>query len=254
LGLGLTQYLRFIIAIMNTSPDLPVLVPLQPHVSQQIFHPRFLQPIGRRELAQCLAGLLNELGWVEWDERVVKESLPSENTEAPAKAEEPPVPTGVTMVSHSNGSFGHTWMLKSYPSMITRSCFVDPVTFCSWEGDLCYNFIYRPCATGLELIVKYFVGCELGTANFIQRHFDWCSNSLWYDEIPTPRDPSKTIFFLGGKDSIINAERVKRYLTSHGVRKGLWYDPDGGHGHAMLPSSPAHREILRWITQTEYNA
>jgi hypothetical protein len=25
-------------------------------------------------------------------------------------------------------------MLKGYPKMIGRSCFVDPVTFCSWEG------------------------------------------------------------------------------------------------------------------------
>ena len=56
-------------------------------------------------------------------------------------------------------------MLKEYPDIIGRSCFVDPVTFCSWEGgmliqrlprfllrlvnglDICYNFFYRPCMT-----------------------------------------------------------------------------------------------------------
>lgn len=60
-----------------------------------------------------------------------------------------------------SGSFIHSWMLKAYPELITRSCFIDPVVFCSWEGgmyiflsnavcidvnaciDLCYNFIYR---------------------------------------------------------------------------------------------------------------
>lgn len=58
----------------------------------------------------------------------------------------------------------------------------------------------------MELVIKYFVGTELGVANFLQRHFDWSSNSLWYEEIPAARDPSKTMFFLGGKDAIVNAE------------------------------------------------
>ncbi|KAH9951617.1 hypothetical protein B0H21DRAFT_874266 [Amylocystis lapponica] len=251
LGLGLTQYQRFIVNLLRAAPDHPILVPLQPHVSQQIFHPRFLQPISRHELARSLAGLLDELGWVEWDERVLKESLPTGEKVKIRADTKLPIPTGVTMLSHSNGSFAHAWMLKAYPSMITRSCFVDPVTFCSWEGDLCYNFIYRPCATGLELIIKYFVGSELGTVNFLQRHFDWCSNSLWYEEIPSARDPSKTMFFLGGKDNIISAERVKRYLTSHGVRKGLWYDPHGRHGQAMFPNSPGYKEIMRWLQEAK---
>lgn len=58
---------------------------------------------------------------------------------------------------------------------------------------------------GIELIIKFFVGTELGVANFLQRHFDWYANSLWYEEIPNARDPSKTRFFLGGKDAIVNA-------------------------------------------------
>lgn len=58
----------------------------------------------------------------------------------------------------------------------------------------------------MHLIMRYFVGTELGVANALQRHFDWSSNSLWYEEIPNARDPSKATFFLGGKDSIINAE------------------------------------------------
>lgn len=53
--------------------------------------------------------------------------------------------------------------------------------------------------------MKYFVGTELGVANLLQRHFDWVSNSLWYEEIPNARDPSKTLFVLGGKDSILHS-------------------------------------------------
>lgn len=54
--------------------------------------------------------------------------------------------------------------------------------------------------------MKYFVGMELGVANFLQRHFDWSSNCLWYEEIPNARDPKKTKFFLGGRDDIVDAQ------------------------------------------------
>lgn len=97
-------------------------------------------------------------------------------------------------------------MLKSCPEIVNRSCFVDPVTFCSWEGDVCYNFLYKPCTTGVELVIRYFVGTEVGVANLLQRHFDWLSNSLWFEEIPNARDPQRSLFLLGGKDSIVDAE------------------------------------------------
>lgn len=54
--------------------------------------------------------------------------------------------------------------------------------------------------------MRYFVGTELGIANTIRRHFDWSSNSLWFEEIPNARDPKKTFVVLGGKDVILNAE------------------------------------------------
>jgi len=59
---------------------------------------------------------------------------------------------------------------------------------------------------GIELVMRYFVSTELGVANLIQRHFDWSSNALWYEEIPNAQDASKTLFILGGKDSIMNSE------------------------------------------------
>ncbi|KAI0702899.1 hypothetical protein BC835DRAFT_1320187 [Cytidiella melzeri] len=240
LGLGLTQYKLFLSHLLTAVPDRPVLVPLQPHVSQEIFHPRYLKPMGRHECAKAVASLLVYLGWVN---QPSEESEPEDST----KVDKP----GVTFISHSNGSFLHAWFLKEYPQMVARSCFVDPVTFCSWEGDLCYNFFYRPASSGLELIIQFFVGTELGVANFLQRHFDWNSNALWYEQIPNARDPHKTKFFLGGKDAIVDAHRVKRYLTSHGIRKGLWFDPDGHHGEALLTGGPGHTEILRWMAEKQ---
>jgi len=241
LGLGLTQYKLFLSHFFAAVPDRPILVPLQPHVSQEIFHPRYLNPMGRHESAAAISGLMVKLGWVK---------QPSEESEVEDCCGVDMKP-GVTVLSHSNGSFLHAWLLKTHPRMIARSCFVDPVTFCSWEGDLCYNFIYRPCSSGLELVMKFFVSTELGVANFLQRHFDWNANALWYEQIPNARDPSKTMFFLGGKDAIVNAGRVKRYLTSHGIRKGLWFDPEGQHGQALLTGGPGHTEILRWLGEKE---
>ena len=66
------------------------------------------------------------------------------------------------------------------------------------------------------MIIKFFVGTELGVANFLQRHFDWYANSLWYEEIPNARDPSKTRFFLGGKDAIVNAHVRDDDVPSYG--------------------------------------
>lgn len=54
--------------------------------------------------------------------------------------------------------------------------------------------------------MRYFVSTELGVANLLQRHFDWSSNALWYEEIPNARDHTKTLFVLGGKDDIVNSE------------------------------------------------
>jgi hypothetical protein len=53
--------------------------------------------------------------------------------------------------------------------------------------------------------MRYFVSTELGVANLLQRHFDWSANALWYEDIPNARDASKSLFVIGGKDSIMNA-------------------------------------------------
>ncbi|KAF8551453.1 hypothetical protein OG21DRAFT_1478115 [Imleria badia] len=234
LGIGLMQYKMLIYDLLRNFSDRPIVIPIQPNISQDIFHSRFLNPMNRREMAARLSGLLRELGWVSSSK---DRSLSSSNR----------MSQGIVMLSHSNGSFLHAWFLKAHPEMVARSCFVDPVTFCCWEGDMCYNFLYSRCSTGLDLLMRYFVGTELGIANTIQRHFDWSSNSLWFEEIPNPRDPQKTLVVLGGKDVILNAERIRRYLGSHGVRKGICFDPNGSHGQPFVAGGPAHSAIMSWL-------
>ncbi|KAF8812512.1 hypothetical protein BYT27DRAFT_7182955 [Phlegmacium glaucopus] len=252
LGLGLIQYHILLSHLFEKFVDRPILVPLQPHVSQNIFHPFFLKPLDRHQMADRLAGLIEELGWatlLSRDKNAKEMGFQGEKVESPLTGN---TRRGITMLSHSNGSYTHAWMLKEHPNIITRSCFVDPVTFCSWEGDVCYNFFYRPPTTGIELLMRYFVGSELGVSNLLQRHFCWASNSLWFEEIPNAKDQSKTFFLMGGKDEIVHTERVKRYLTSHGVRKNLWFDPLGRHGQALNRGSPGLKEILRWLSEYEH--
>ncbi|KAF8076473.1 hypothetical protein FPV67DRAFT_1406656 [Lyophyllum atratum] len=246
LGLGLLQYNAVLQHLFQQFPDRPLLILLQPQMSQQIFNSRYLRPMSRHETADRLANLINHLGWVHYPTDGGKGTSDNsiENKEIARK-------TGVTMLSHSNGSYTHAWMLKGHSELIARSCFMDPVTFCSWEGDVCFNFLYRQPKTGMELMMHYFVATELGVSNLLQRHFSWASNTLWYEEIPNARDPTKAFFLLGGKDTLINSERVKRYLTSHGIKQGIWYDPNGHHGQALLPGSRGHFEILRWVREAD---
>ncbi|KAG9097399.1 hypothetical protein FRC06_007587 [Ceratobasidium sp. 370] len=228
LGIGPAQYSMFISCILREFPNRPVLVPLQPHISQAIAHSGHLECLSRTELVSTLRGLLQELGWAQADD-------------------EKSAGCNITFMSHSNGSVPHAWMLKVYPQLLRRNCFVDPVTFCLWEGDVCYNFVYKRPTTGMDILMRYFVGTELGVANHIQRHFDWSANSLWFEEIPAARDVNRTAFFIGGKDSIIDGERVRRYLRSHGVRRGVRFDPEGRHGSALIAGSEGLESVIEWL-------
>lgn len=41
---------------------------------------------------------------------------------------------GIAILSHSNGSIAHGWLIKDCAEMILRNALVDPVVFCLWEG------------------------------------------------------------------------------------------------------------------------
>jgi len=64
LGLGLPQYSTIIYSFLTRLPDRPLFVLLQPHISQQIFHPRFLVPKNKKETMIIMRQLLIDLGWV----------------------------------------------------------------------------------------------------------------------------------------------------------------------------------------------
>lgn len=218
LGFGLLQNHLLVKHLVHSLPTHPILMPLAHHTAQAIFDPRFLKPWNRPQLVSTLVKACERWGFYD-----------------PSKPEGQR--GGVSMLSHSNGSVHHGWVLKDAPWLVRRSCFVDPVVFSLWEGDVCFSFVYRKPRTALEVLLYYFVASEPGIANYIQRHFNWCDNTLFFDDIPNANDASKTAFFIGGKDIIIDAARTRRYLERNGVKKGLHWDANGGHGDGLLGDS-----------------
>ncbi|KAG8979874.1 hypothetical protein FRB90_007856, partial [Tulasnella sp. 427] len=78
LGFGLLQYVFTIVFFLNRIPsNQPLVVPLDPSISQSIWHPSHLEPMSRRLWVQGLKGLIEKQGWSD---------------------------DGVTMISHSKGS------------------------------------------------------------------------------------------------------------------------------------------------------
>lgn len=111
---------------------------------------------------------------------------------------------------------------------------------------MCFSFCYRKPRKAIELALYYFVASEVGIANYIQRHFNWRDNTLFIEEVPNARDATRTAVFLGGKDVIVDAQRVRTYLkrsesslhdmimTVDGVTGGLHWNANAGHGDGLL--------------------
>lgn len=88
LGLGLSHYIMLITRLLRRFSDRPLLVPIQPHVSQRIFHDAFVRPLGRRAAVEGLVGAMRKHRFV-----------PEDDGSYEATIGEPT--TGVTVLSHS---------------------------------------------------------------------------------------------------------------------------------------------------------
>ncbi|BGP37379.1 hypothetical protein JCM10450v2_001288 [Rhodotorula kratochvilovae] len=239
LGMGLAQYTT-LVGVLAKSRALrrrPILVLLQPHISMSLFSRGFLDPV---EQEQCAAGLERVLRKHGFDERA----------------------GGCTVLSHSNGTIVHGWLLKHQPQLVARSCFVDPVAFQLYEPWVCYNALYARAKKPMEHLMRYFVMRELGVAFMLSRTFSWTANLLWPSEIPHNADAHKTAVFLASEDSILAAERVRVYLRRSGLRevrapRRVGDEPGGGglkvfqglkHGESMIGEGEPFEEVLRWVT------
>jgi hypothetical protein len=57
--------------------------------------------------------------------------------------------------------------------------------------------------------------------------------------------------FVRRADDGMFSQRIKKYLMSHGVRSGLYFDSQGQHGLALIPGTEGFNEIMTWLKEPE---
>lgn len=68
LGLGLFHYGMLITNLLRRFSDRPLLVPMQPHVSQRIFHDAYARPLGKRATVEGIVGAMRKHGFISEDD------------------------------------------------------------------------------------------------------------------------------------------------------------------------------------------
>lgn len=216
LGVGLAQY--FILFSHLVKLDQPIVLLLQPHISAEIWHPRFLDSPSKQDTVAAIKSTMDKYSFEK-----------------------------ATILSHSNGTMVHSWVLRGLPELCHKNILVDPVCFRLWEADVCYNFVYRTWCTGMENLLGYFVARELGTAHTIGRHFIWTDMMLWEHEVPNV-DPDLFHVVMAGRDFLVNAEREVAYLSECGVdQQCMTIYPHYQHGQALVTNCDGMNLVLSKI-------
>ncbi|KAF1987638.1 hypothetical protein K402DRAFT_392447 [Aulographum hederae CBS 113979] len=120
---------------------------------------------------------------------------------------------GFVLVSHSYGTILSTHLIHSpIRSHIRGILLVDPVTFLLHMPDVAFNFTARVPKSANHHQLMYFAGRDVGVAHTLARRFFWAENVLWREEVGGNEGIMTTVS-LGGKDIIVDAECVGRYLA-----------------------------------------
>lgn len=202
IGVGAIQYYALIKQIMEINPERAMFIVSLPSISMKLTE----NVPSSAEMVPCISDML-----ASWGHR------------------------SAHFVGHSFGTILMSWILQRAPSMVSFATFIDPVCFLLVKPDVCYNFVYRPPSSPTQLLLSYFGARELFLAHSLSRNFFWSENIIWPEQLS-----KAALVVLSGRDSIVPAHSVRRYLTAykkrHGMRnlKVLWY-PHLGHGEFLLP-------------------
>lgn len=136
-----------------------------------------------------------------------------------------------TLVSHSYGSVLTTHILRS-PDLSPRVeavVLIDAVSLLLHLPDVAYNFTRRPPEKANEYQLWYFSTMDLGVAVALGRHFFWRENIIWKEELVNVHGVDgrkrKAVVCLSGRDLIVDAASVARYLLTKGE-----FGKEGGKG------------------------
>lgn len=202
LGLNILPYYYFIYELLQVASGRTIFLVSLPHISMRLQE----HVPSCAEMVACLSDMLSSWGY-----------------------------KNAHFIGHSFGTLPLAWMVRLAPSQVSMATFLDPVCFLIIKPDVCYNFIYRRPETPAQMLTQFFAARELYIANSLSRNFFWFNNLLWPEDLSMP-----SLVALSGRDAIVPAHSVRRYLAVYKQRHGLdslkllWF-PDHSHGEFCLP-------------------
>lgn len=136
-------------------------------------------------------------------------------------------------IGHSFGTVVMSWVLRLAPRACVAACtFIDPIPFLLFKSNVAVRFVYRPPATALDRLVRYFVTEEIGISHALHRHFSWPHNLL----DPSALDGIPTAVVLSEYDSYVPSHAVSRHLA-HAAPHVLLVMLEA-HSHSQFCVSP----------------
>ncbi|KAK3238030.1 hypothetical protein CYMTET_51930 [Cymbomonas tetramitiformis] len=220
LGVGVLPYIDFARDIIRESAERDVFMITLPNISMQIHE----DVPSSTELVVCIVGMLHAWGF--------------------SKAH---------FMGHSFGTAVMAYVAKARPDICGAASFVDPVCFLLCKPDVSFNFMYRAPQNASQMLLKYFVAEELYTAHSLARHFHWQESIVWPEDLKG----IPTLVVLSGKDSIVPAHSIRRYLRAFqardptcSIKEVLWFE-NSGHGECMYINRKRRAEVLKAVLRLD---
>jgi pimeloyl-ACP methyl ester carboxylesterase len=122
----------------------------------------------------------------------------------------------VVLATHSYGSVITSQLVQNptTAAKIGPILLVDPVTFLLHLPDVCYNFTAREPRRANEHQLHFFACTDMMVSHTLARNFFWAQNILWKEDL---KDRDVTVS-LGGKDLLVDAETVGKYIAGVDLR------------------------------------
>jgi pimeloyl-ACP methyl ester carboxylesterase len=192
LQIGLYPYAPFLAEIAEQDPDVGIIAFENLPISMRISPP----PLTRTAMLEGIQLVLDHHGF---DQFVV--------------------------CGHSYGTVLSAHLMRS-PELsprVTAWLLVDPIPFLLHLPAVAYNFVYRAPRSANEWQLWYFASRDPDIARALARHFFWAESILWKEDLAGRR----VGVVLSGRDQIVDAEEVRRYLTGEDEARFRWESEDG---------------------------
>ncbi|KAJ3753095.1 hypothetical protein EV360DRAFT_97159 [Lentinula raphanica] len=204
IGIGLHPYTAFIQDLVRLDPNqgilLVELLPISMHIcSSSTSDPPTPAMPPRREMLDALYRTMHSLGM-----------------------------SHAVLAAHSYGTPPANELHPPKPTF-TSYLLIDPIPFLLHLPDVAFNFLYRVPKRANEWQLWYFASRDPDIAFTLGRCFFWTENILWKEDLD---EKIKFAVVLSGKDQIVPAPLVRRYLTGEDEVKHLWSSSSASYSAA----------------------